>query len=485
MSTQRTERALVSGSFWSSASEVTTGIVGLVINVIAARIIAPESFGLMGTVALAISILEAMAASGFEEALVQREKDVEELLNVVWTWHLLRGLAFVALLCATAPLIARVYHEPRLVALIMVASLCALLNGAKNVGVTLYQRNLDFRTVFFINLGQMAFRIAVFLPAIFLFRNVWALLIGYVGGALASFVISYVSHPFRPRWEWNREKFNVLFGYGKWVTGMTAMAFVMLQGDDVFISKYLGLTALAFYQMAYSISNLPATRITHVLAKASFPTYSRLQGDRTAVRRAFKNVGRATLMISGPVSVLIYMIAPGLVAHVVGNKWAPIIPLIRILVVAGFIRSFAALAGHYFYAVGRPDLNFKMNVPRFVLIVTLVWPLSAHWGLTGACFAVLIAISGTLPVWFYGMYKLAGIGPLEVLGDNILAVLSSALLAATLTLASAELGPSLFGFLGSIGIGIALWLGGLWVLGRLSPWDFYAEVGRLRAAARG
>jgi O-antigen/teichoic acid export membrane protein len=484
MSTSKTERALVSGSFWASAGETTSAVVGLVINIIAARIIAPESFGLMGTVALAISILDAFAASGFEEALVQREKDVEDLLNVVWTWHLLRGLAFVVILCVAAPFIAAWYHDHRLLLLIVVASAYALLFGVRNVGVTLYTRNLKFRTIFFINLGQTFFRIAVFLPAILLMRNVWALLIGYLGGALASFVISYVAHPYRPRWEWNRAKFRVLFNYGKWVTIMTGMSFVMTQGDDVFVSKYLGLASLAFYQMAYSISNLPATQITHVLARASFPTYSRLQGDRDAVRRAFKNVSRATLLISGPISVFIYVIAPDIVAQVVGPKWAAIIPLIHILVIAGFIRSFAALAGFYFNAVGRPDVNFKMNLPRFVVIVALVWPLAAHWGLRGACIAVVISISATLPVWFYGIRRLANIGPLEVLGDNVLAILSSALLAVTLQLVRRELGPSLLGFLGSVVLGTGLWLAGLWLLGRISPWDFYAEIGKLRAAGK-
>jgi O-antigen/teichoic acid export membrane protein len=129
---------------------------------------------------------------------------------------------------------------------------------------------------------------------------------------------------------------------------------------------------------------------------------------------------------------VIWVFIPHIVDLVIGEKWRPIVPLVRILVIAGFVRSFQALAGPVFYAVGRPDLDFKMNLPRFIATVALIWPACALFGIDGACWVVLIAITSTLPIWFYGVFYLLRVRFLEVLRVNAPAVLGSAALAAVL-----------------------------------------------------
>ena len=104
-----TGRALVSGTFWISLSEAMTTLMGVVSNIVAARIVAPAQFGIMATVTLTVAILETFTTSGFDEALVQREGDVSAYLDTVWSWNVLRGLVFVVLLAGAGPLLAAWY----------------------------------------------------------------------------------------------------------------------------------------------------------------------------------------------------------------------------------------------------------------------------------------------------------------------------------------------------------------------------------------
>src|SRR5690606_40109098 len=66
--------------------------------------------------------------------------------------------------------------------------------------------------------------------------------------------------------------------------------------------------------------------------------------------------------------LLIFLGIDSIVQHVVGAKWEPIVTLVRILIVAGFLRSIAALATGVFHGAGRPHLAFWMNLPRLVLL---------------------------------------------------------------------------------------------------------------------
>lgn len=480
MSESSTSKTLLSGSAWITVSEVISGISSLARSIIAARVLAPSDFGLMGIVFLTISILEALSRTGFQQALIQRADGVDDLLDVAWTWHVLRGLALGSLVVIAAPFLADWYGKPVLFPLLAVSASYVILQGLQNIGTVFFSRDLDFKKICLINSLRAFFTVGITIPAILILENVWALLIGFVGGAAVGLIISYIAHPYRPSFEWNWTKAKKLINFGKWITGLSIVGFVTTEGDDVFVSKYLGATALGFYRLAYEVSNWPATKVTHVISKVSFPTYSRLQHDPEALRKAFIGVMRSTLLISTTVTALVWFLVPYLVELVIGQKWERIIPLVELLVLAGLVRSVAALGGALFQASNRPDLDFKMNLPRLVVIVTLIWPFSAWWGLEGACLVVLLAVSSCLPVWFYGLHKLANLRLVDVLKHNGLALVSTVVLGGALYGYRELFGMGWLGFAGTVSASLASWLAAMWIIGKLTPLDFYGEIDKLK-----
>jgi len=484
MSTFPVGKVLLKGALWTTVGEVLSGLALLGASVIAARVLSPHDFGVMGAVTLALTIVDQLSQTGFHSALVQREKDVESYLDVAFTWHALRGTFIAVLLAASAPWLGRFYSEPLLVPVMLAVALQPLLAGFTNIGQVYFHRRLDFRALSLVKLVQVALRVAVFVPAILYFRNVWALVIGVLASVVSGVIVSYVSHPYRPRFRWDGARLAELVRYGKWLTGFSAMSLCITYGDNLFVSKYMGLAALGVYQLAFEVSNMPATNITHVLGRIGFPTYARLQNDREALRGAFVHVMRATLLLSGPVSVLLFVAAEDFVMHVLGAKWARAVPLIRILSVAGFVRSFAALAGPLFHAVGRADLDFKMNLPRFFCTVLGVWPAAHFFGLEGVCVVVLVAIATTLPTWFVVLPRLLGLPVRDIGRENMLALLASVLLGISYALVRPRFGHEFANTLAGVAASLAVWLAALGVLGRFSPYDFFAELGRLRASLR-
>jgi O-antigen/teichoic acid export membrane protein len=111
----------------------------------------------------------------------------------------------------------------------------------------------------------------------FTLRNVWALVWGGLAASFVRLFMSYLIHPYRPRLSLARKELQELFGFGKWLLGSGVLVFLVTQGDDLFVGKVLGPAALGLYQMAYLISNLPATEISRTMAQVAFPAYSKLQ----------------------------------------------------------------------------------------------------------------------------------------------------------------------------------------------------------------
>jgi O-antigen/teichoic acid export membrane protein len=319
----------------------------------------------------------------------------------------------------------------------------------------------------------------------FYFRSVWALVVAQISSAAIEVLASYLAHPHRPRFDFHLKKVLDLLHFSKWVTGTSIIALLVTRGDDMFVSKYLGTTALGFYALAYQLANLPATQITHVLGRVSFPTYSRLQGNPPALRKAFIDVMKATLLVSGPLAVILMLLIEGIVSFVIGQKWAPIVPLVQVLAIAGFVRSVAALGGALFQACGVPDIDFRMNLPRLVLLLGLIWPACAYAGMLGATLVVLISVSACLPTFFVGIRSTVDVRVRDVFKENLLAIVSTSVLAASLwlpkVLVRAESLPA-FGF--EVVLGFALWFGAMWTIGRVSSVRLFDETARLRQALK-
>ena len=95
MSSPDANRTLLTGSFWITVSEVLKGAAELSSSIVAARVLAPHDLGLMGIVLLTVAILESFSRTGFDQALVQKQDEVEPFLTshgrgtccVAWDWR--------------------------------------------------------------------------------------------------------------------------------------------------------------------------------------------------------------------------------------------------------------------------------------------------------------------------------------------------------------------------------------------------------------
>jgi len=235
--------------------------------------------------------------------------------------------------------------------------------------------------------------------------------------------------------------------------------------------------------MAYAASNLPATHISHVISRASLPAYARIQGDRAQVRELFLRVIRGTFALAACVSVGLALLIPAYVRFVVTEKWAAIIPLVRILALAGLLRALASAGGALFQALGRPQLDFRMQVPRFLLLVGGIWPATAAWGLEGVAWVALVSIASCLPQWFLGVRELLGLSPLRLLSALLPGLGAAALLGLVLgggvwASAGASAPLTLALLLGSL----LVWAGALLGLARAVGIDLLAQA---RALFRG
>ena len=384
-------KRVVRGGIWVFALRITNRGLGFIRTIILARLLAPHDFDLLGIAMLAIATLENFSQTGFQAALIQKKENIESYLDTAWTISAIRGIILFLILFLSAPLISKFFNSPQATLIIRIISVNTLLSGFRNIGILFFQKELEFNKKFFYELTSTLVNLSVAIVLAFILRNVWALVWGGLAASFVRFFMSYTLHSYRPRIRFEKEKFQDLFGFGRWVLGSSILGFLITQGDDIFIGKMIGVTTLAFYQMAYMLSNLPATEITHVISQVTFPAYSKLQKELPKLRKAYLEVLQLTAFVSIPLAGGIFILAPDFTRIFLSEKWMPMVPALQVLALWGIIRSIGATTGPVFQSTGKPEVLTKLQFVVLILLVILIFPLTMQWGILGTSLAVVIS----------------------------------------------------------------------------------------------
>ena len=469
---------VVRGGMWVFGLKISLKVIGLGRLVIVARLLDPSDFGLMGIALLLKGVIETFSQTGFEQALIQKKEDISSYLDAAWTVQLLRGFILFAVIYALAPLAAAFFEAPHALSIIRVMGLTTFLHAFTNIGVICFKKELEFNKQFIYQLIVSLVDTLVTVVFAFLLRNVWALVLGWLAGELTGIAVSYILHPHRPKLNFGLNKARELFHFGKWVLGANIVIFFATQGDDFYLGRVLGVTALGFYQMAFRVGNLPSSEIAGMIGKVAFPAYSKLQTAPEKLREAYRRVVTISTLLSIPIAGGIVVLAPLFVATFMGEKWLPVIMPLRILALSGLFRSIAGTGGALFNAIGKPKIGFWLNVVRLSVIVITIYPLTRLWQISGTSLSVLLGIASACVVWWRASVRETGISSgafaAVLFPPAVATLLMSGVMTVFLRATAFSLNPISAFFLSII-------LGGLVYLGVIFVFEKKAGYGGLRA----
>jgi O-antigen/teichoic acid export membrane protein len=452
------KQAVFASGGWLLALRLAERVLGLVRLVVLARLLAPDDLGLFGIAMLAMATIETLSQTGFNEAIIRRGGDARAYLGTAWTVHFLRGVGLAALLWAAAPAVAGFFDEAAAAPLLRALCLNLAIVGLTNTGVLLLERDLRFRRVAAISAAGSLVDIGVSVVSAFALRSPWALVYGVLAGNLVRVAVSYLAvPPVRPRFD--RGRARELSGFGGWVWGANLLHFAANQGDDIIVGRMLGTPALGVYRMAFAYAALPATEITHVISRVTFPAYTRLREDVAALRRGYLTTVQAVALVAAPLAAGIAVMAESFVRLILEPAWQPLVAPLQILALWGFIRALAATTGPVLYALDRPQTVTRLVGLKLVVLLLLIFPLTARFGLAGTSWAVVLAAALNYPVAALVVGRLVGCGVSAYARACVLPAVAAGAMAAAVRAGHRSL-PADFGltaFVGSIAGGALLY----------------------------
>jgi O-antigen/teichoic acid export membrane protein len=197
--------------------------------------------------------------------------------------------------------------------------------------------------------------------------GVWALVAGALVNPAVRSIATLAFAPWRPGLRIGGARVKEVIHFSLATLGIKMMWALRESANTLVIGKVTGrMDIVGLYSMAEEIALLPCTKITTVVNMLSTPVMAELQADVGAMRAAFYRAMRLTAAIALPASAGIALVSDEMVAVLLGPKWVPAVPIVRLLCVYAGLRGIDVLL---------PPVLFARRREKF-----LVW----------YCFALLI-----------------------------------------------------------------------------------------------
>ncbi len=393
-----THRTLA-GMLWTFYGKGAYAILQLVVLAILARLVSPAEFGVVSAAVIVITLSTIVSQLGLGPALVQRPDLERRHIDTAFSTSVLLGLGLGAIIWLGAPLAASFFHVEGVEPVLRALAWLFPLQGLATVAESLMRRELRFRWL--ANLDVISYGLGygvVGIALALLGWGVWAL----VGAQLAQNVVKTAvllsGQPPRLHSLPERRAFRELMYFGSGFTVAKIANQIALQGDYLVVGRFLGPTALGYYGRAYGLMAAPASGFGTILDLVLFPAMARVQANAERLAAAYRRGVALIALVVLPISVALVLLAPEVIAVVLGPRWTSVIAPFQILAVGMLFRTSSKMGDSLTRATGAVFRRAWRQGLYAVLVVGGA-VVGKNWGIGGVAWGVLLALTVNFLYW--------------------------------------------------------------------------------------
>ena len=414
-----------SNLIWRFSERIGAKLISVVVNLILARILAPELYGTVAIVLVFTEILQVFVESGFGTALIQK-KDADDLdFSSVFFFNLAMSVLLYVLLFAFAPLISRLYGRPELLKIIRVVGLILIIAGVRNVQQAYVSRNMLFKRFFFSTLGGTVVSAVVGIFMAVKGFGVWAYVTQYLLNNLVGTLILWFTVKWRPVARFSLERLKGLFSYGWKLLVSSLLNIVSDKLRPLIIGYRFSPADLSFYNEGLLFPNLIVDNVNSSIDSVLLPALSQQQDSAEQVKTMTRRAIQISSYIMWPLMIGLFVCAEPLVSLLLGQDWLPCVPFVRIFSLYYALFPIHTANLNAIKAMGRSDIFLRLEIVKRVL--DLVFVVSTVFiGVRAMAYGLLIQGVLCLFINSYPNRKLCGYAFSQQLRDIIPAFLLAA-----------------------------------------------------------
>lgn len=375
-------RKISVGVLWNLASMLLSRGSSTIFTLILARLLAPESFGLIAMMMIVLELAHHFVQSGLGQALI-RSKEVSDVdLSTVFVTNLSISVLAYFLLYIGAPWLSEFYEQPELTNLLRVIGIVIFFNALKVVPIAILSRRMNFRSQMLVETFAVLVSGVI---AISLASNdfgVWSL----VGQSITTACISaglllYVTS-WKPKLSFCLASFQRHFAFGMNLLIIGTIRILVQNSYVMVIGRFFSAEVTGLYFLAKKVSQLISQQLSGAVQKATYPAMATLQDDNTLLRKKYRQIIQVMLFIIAPIMLLLAALSKPLFSLILGSEWMEAVVYLQLLCMVAILYPIHAMNINVLKVKGRSDLVLKIGLLKntsSLILLFIALPYGVFW----------------------------------------------------------------------------------------------------------
>jgi len=359
-----------------------------------ARLLAPEDFGLVGMVTAFTGVLNLFRDFGLSTATVQRENVTEEQLSTLFWINVLVGGILAVLAVVFAPLVVRIYHEPRLLWITVTLASGFLFNAVGVQHSALLQRHLRFTALSVINVVSLVVSTIAAIIVAKLGYGYWALVAMTVVLPVTTSVGVWIATAWIPGAPRRGIGIRSMMRFGGTLTLNGLVVYIAYNMEKVLLGRFWGAEAIGLYGRAYQLVNIPTDNLNSSVGEVAFAALSRVQNDPIRIKNYFLKGYSLVLAMTIPLTLMSACFAEDLIRIFLGPKWGEAVPIFRLLAPTILIFAMINPLGWLLFSLGMVGRSLKLALVLAPIVIA-GYLAGLHYGPKG----VALGYSTAMLLW--------------------------------------------------------------------------------------
>lgn len=367
------QRTIV-GMIWGGIQKFGTLFISFLSNVVLARLLTPDDYGMIGMLAIFISVSSAFVDGGFGSALIQKTTPRQQDYTTVFYWNFFLSIVLYSVLFVASPLIESFYHDiTGLSDVLRLQGLILIINSLTTVQFNILRKNMEFKLLAVINIVSATISLCFAIVLAYYGFGIWALVWQQIILSLSNVVFAWLFCRWRPFGRFSFESLKELFNFGSFIMLSSLINTIGNNINGLLIGKFFTPSVLGYFTQAKRVEDVSSLSLLTVVEQVSYPMLVEVKNDYKQMASVLAKFNSALLAITMPFLLFLFIVATPVVVLLFSDKWLPSAPILQILAVHGIFIVLQGANYNAIAAIGRSQVLFRWTVIKrcFGIIVTV------------------------------------------------------------------------------------------------------------------
>lgn len=382
------KKKTISGLFWTFSDLIMNQGIQFIIQIILARLLLPEDFGLIGMITVVIAVSNSIIDSGFANALIREKYVTQKDYSTVFYFNLISSFVIYIILFFLSPAISSFFAEERLIKILRILALTLIINSFGLVQRTMLTKNINFKTQTKISVIASVSSGIIGITIAFMGFGVWSLVIRTLFMGLIQSILLCMYNKWVPSLEFDVHSFRKFFKFG-WKLLVSGLINTLYNNVYyLIIGKGFSALELGYYTNASKLKDTATQSITSAIQKVSYPVLSNMNNNNAKLKYSYKKILKYAAFIIFPIIIGLASVADPLIKTLFGSKWISSIVYFEILCFEGMLYPIHAINLNILQVKGRSDLFLKLEIIKksislIIIAIVLIFRLGIIYLLWG------------------------------------------------------------------------------------------------------